>query len=83
VYDCREEGLSVENFAVKERLENLIWARKFCGSQFRCIVVIPRNARVQKREIAECTARPDLILTVTEIDEGTGGFRAEAARQPL
>jgi hypothetical protein len=69
---------SVPKLGNKERLENLIWARDHCGGLFRVVVVTAKDPKARPRSIAKCTPAPELMMRLTELDEATGGFRAES-----
>jgi len=61
----------------RERLDNLIWARIKCNGLFRVVMVTPRDAQADPREIAEAFPKSEMVMRVTELDERTGEFRAE------
>lgn len=61
----------------RERLENLIWARDKCGGLFRVIITVAADTDEFPRRIASCFARPDWTMTLTDLNETTGEFRAK------
>ena len=61
----------------RERIENLIWARDRCGGWFRAVVTVARDVSAQPRQIADCYPQPRWNMRLVELNETSGGFRAE------
>ncbi len=58
-----------------ERLENLLWARDHCHGLFRVVMVVPKDAESDPREIAECFPT-NRVMKIIDLDELTGEFSA-------
>jgi hypothetical protein len=61
-----------------ERIENLKWARDYCDSLVRVVIMRAEDVKASPRTIADCYPHEKLVMRITYLDEGTGAFRAES-----
>ena len=61
----------------RERIENLKWARDKCGGNLGVVITVAKDVGATPREIANCYDRKDIRMTLIELNELTGEFRAE------
>jgi hypothetical protein len=61
----------------RERLDNLISAQTNCQGLFRVVMLTPKDAQSDPREIAEAFPKSEMLMRITEFDKQTGEFRAE------
>lgn len=61
---------------IRERIENLKWARDKCDGQFRVIITVAEDPAATPRKIAKCFPHDRLIMKISELNEETGEFIA-------
>ena len=73
----KEEDFLKPSFGMRERIENLKWARDHCDGQFRVVITVAKDTKAQKRGIGSCFPQDKMIMRLIKMDEQTGEFLAE------
>ncbi len=73
----KEADFVKASFGMRERIENLKWARDHCDGQFRVVITVAEDLKAKRRKIADSFPQDRMIMRLIKLDEQTGEFFAE------